>query len=307
MAKSLPKIEGLEKATLLRVPPSALVINDDHNSRIKATVDIKGLMDDLIAAGRQLQPIGLYALPEGNYEVAYGARRVRAITELVNTGAVPDGHPLTKVEGVVIPRGSDVEVYEANIRENNARVNLSPLEEAAALDALVNFHGKSLTDAAKVFGKSKGWASQRIALTTLGSEAKKMIEKGILTASDGYELSKMSEEDQVTAISAIQEGLKGKKEDAKKGKGAEGSKAVKDAKDAAAEKKGKKVTEFDRHSFAEEILTRKAQIEESLDGTPIENDTFGVQWEILDLIHQRMELKVSSKSFFKKLNELIPA
>lgn len=305
MAKSLPKIEGLEKATLLRVPPSALIVNDDHNSRLKTAVDIKGLVDDLIAAGRQLQPIGLYALPDGNYEVAYGARRARAITEIVNTNAVPDGHPLTKVEGVVIPRGSDVEVYEANIRENNARVNLSPLEEASALDALVNFHGKTLTDAAKVFGKSKGWASQRIALNTLSADAKRMIEKGTITASDGYELSKMEPEEQASAIAAIQDSLKAEK-DGKKTKGAEGSKAVKEAKEAKAEKAGK-VAEFDRHSFADEILNRKSQIEESLNGTPIEDDTFGVQWEILDLILSRMELKVSSKTFFKKLNELIPA
>lgn len=185
---------------LLCVPLDMIDAGEDYNSRKYSAADIKLLADEMLATGRQLQPVGLALNGDGLYRLVYGFRRYKALKMLQTK--VEDSHPLKQIEGVLLDVDAQDHktLFEYNVRENTNRMDLSPVDQAYALDRLVNEFNETLTAAARIMGKSKAWASQTIALLKLPPHIQKRVHEGQLGAQTAYELSRLDSEQLEAAI-----------------------------------------------------------------------------------------------------------
>lgn len=99
----------------------------------------------------------------------------------------------------------------ASITENLGRLNLDVLEEAKAVERLVQECG-SATVAAEKLSKTQGWVSQRRALLHLAPELQTALRAGDLAVRLARSLARVPLEEQVDAWQAEQERLANKPE-----------------------------------------------------------------------------------------------
>jgi len=100
----------------------------------------------------------------GKYELVYGERRLRAATE-AGLSEVP----------CEIVRHSDVEMAEIGLAENIQRRDLTPLEEAHALKALMDQRGYSQRELAERLGKSHGYVQHRLDLLRAPEDVRQLV------------------------------------------------------------------------------------------------------------------------------------
>lgn len=100
----------------------------------------------------------------GRYQIVAGERRFRA-ARLANLETVP-----------CIVRGlSDEQILQAALIENIQRENLNPLEEAEALQNLINRYHYSQENLAEILGKSRSSIANSLRLNKLSPLVKKSI------------------------------------------------------------------------------------------------------------------------------------
>lgn len=157
---------GSEQKTLaLFVSPETIALsglnprkdfNKDGISELAESIRSHGIVEPLVVR------------PDGKrYQLVAGERRLKA-AQLIGLEKVP----------VVVRRDiSDDEVLEVMLLENLQREELKPLEEASALQALLE---RSMTqeDLARRIGKSQGWVSGRIRLLKLPAGIQEHLRKG---------------------------------------------------------------------------------------------------------------------------------
>ncbi len=110
-----------------------------------------------------LQPIVVRRMPDG-FELLAGERRLRA-AQAAGIDRLP----------AVVREGDDP--LEIALIENLQREDLTPLEEAEALAALVERHGYSHREIAELLGKSRPYVSNTLALTRLPETVKEDIHR----------------------------------------------------------------------------------------------------------------------------------
>ena len=101
---------------------------------------------------------------ESKYELVYGERRLRA--------ALAAG--LTEVPCEIV-RHSDVEMAEIGLAENIQRRDLTPLEEAHALKALMDQQDYSQRELAERLGKSHGYVQHRLDLLRAPEDVQQLV------------------------------------------------------------------------------------------------------------------------------------
>jgi ParB family chromosome partitioning protein len=101
---------------------------------------------------------------EGKYQLVYGERRLRA-AGVAGLGEVP----------CEIARHSDAEMAEIGLAENIQRRDLTPLEEAQALKALLDQRGYSQRELAERLGKSHGYVQHRLDLLRAPEEVQQLV------------------------------------------------------------------------------------------------------------------------------------
>lgn len=116
-----------------------------------------------------IQPIVVRQLGVESYEIIAGERRWRAAQQA----------ELTEIPAV-IREVSDEAALAMALIENLQREDLNPLEEALALNRLMNEFGLTHQEAADVVGKSRTAVTNLLRLLTLRSEVKTMLEQGDL-------------------------------------------------------------------------------------------------------------------------------
>ncbi len=129
-------------------------------------------LEDLADSIRQqgvVQPILVRAIGKGKYEIIAGERRWRA-AQLAGLQEVP----------VVVRKMDDRAAIAVSLIENIQRENLNPMEEARALQRLIDEFEMTHQQAAEAVGRSRAAVSNLLRLLELGDVATAMVERGEL-------------------------------------------------------------------------------------------------------------------------------
>ncbi|MFQ5642862.1 MAG: ParB/RepB/Spo0J family partition protein [Thiogranum sp.] len=135
---------------------------DMHND------SLEDLADSIRAQG-VVQPIVVRPIGGGSYEIVAGERRWRA-AQLAELQDVP----------VVVREMDDRTAIAVALIENIQRENLNPLEEARALDRLIEEFEMTHQQAAEAVGRSRTAVSNLLRLLELGEVATGMVQRGEL-------------------------------------------------------------------------------------------------------------------------------
>jgi ParB family transcriptional regulator, chromosome partitioning protein len=204
---------------VLEIEISKITPNPYQPRREFSEEEIRELADSIQAKG-MLQPILLRKHGEG-YQIVAGERRFRAMRSLGKT----------EIPAQVRDHLSDRDMMEMALIENLQRVQLNPIEEALAFEALINECGATHEEIAGQLGKSRSSVTNTLRLLKLEPEVRALIQSGKLTAGHGrallqadparqLKLAKKIVEDQLNVRAAEQSGATaGKKKDREKDKG----------------------------------------------------------------------------------------
>ncbi len=118
-----------------------------------------------------LQPIVVRPLAGGRYELIMGERRFRASQEA----------GLTSIPAIIRPT-DDADLLRDALLENIHRVQLNPLEEAAAYQQLMSDFGCTQEELASKIKKSRSQISNTIRLLRLPPAVQKRVAAGVLSA-----------------------------------------------------------------------------------------------------------------------------
>jgi ParB family chromosome partitioning protein len=130
----------------------------------------KGALEELAASIKAqgvVQPIVVRPLEGGNYEIVAGERRWRA-AQLAGLETVP----------AVVRRIPDEAAIAIALIENIQRENLNPVEEANALQRLLDEFGMTHQRAADAVGRSRASVTNLLRLLTLQPDVREMLENG---------------------------------------------------------------------------------------------------------------------------------
>jgi ParB family chromosome partitioning protein len=134
--------------------------NDDAIEELAISIRARGL----------LQPILVRPAGRDSFEIVAGERRWRA-AQRAGVHDVP----------VVIRELDDTEAAEIALIENVQRVDLNPMEEAAAFARLADVYGRTQEEISKAVGKSRSHVANMMRLTSLPAMCRKALEEGALS------------------------------------------------------------------------------------------------------------------------------
>jgi len=132
----------------------------------------KESLDDLAASIKAqgvVQPIVVRPIEANRYEIIAGERRWRA-AQIAGLQEVP----------VVVRHVPDQAAIAMSLIENIQRENLNPLEEAQALERLIDEFGLTHQEAADAVGRSRAAVSNLLRLLDLNEDVKRLVEAGEL-------------------------------------------------------------------------------------------------------------------------------
>jgi ParB family transcriptional regulator, chromosome partitioning protein len=116
-----------------------------------------------------VQPIVVRSLPSGSYEIVAGERRWRA-AQLAGLETIP----------AVVRRIPDESAIAIALIENIQRENLNPVEEAMALQRLIDEFGMTHQKVAEAVGRSRAAVTNLLRLLTLNDDVRKLLDEGRL-------------------------------------------------------------------------------------------------------------------------------
>lgn len=160
--------EGLQKAQLKYLPIEQCQ-RSPYQPRKEFKPEALAELAQSIRTQGVIQPIVVRQLGVETYEIIAGERRWRAAQQA----------ELTEIPAVIRDVSDEAALAMALI-ENLQREDLNPLEEALALNRLMNEFGLTHQEAADVVGKSRTAVTNLLRLLTLRSEVKTMLEQGDL-------------------------------------------------------------------------------------------------------------------------------
>ncbi|HXW74511.1 MAG TPA: ParB/RepB/Spo0J family partition protein [Steroidobacteraceae bacterium] len=131
-------------------------------SELADSIKVQGVVQPIVV--RPLEPPGSTAAPR--YEIIAGERRWRA-AQMAGLTEIP----------AVIRHIPDEAAIAVALIENIQRENLNPLEEARALERLVNEFGLTHQQAAEAVGRSRAGVSNLLRLLELSPEVCELLEK----------------------------------------------------------------------------------------------------------------------------------
>lgn len=146
------RVDGAPEAGILLDIDVELIAPSRYQTRRKLG-DITSLAESIKAHGL-INPVTLRRVGDG-YELIAGHRRLAAVKEV--------GLPMISAFEIDPDERTAAEMCVA---ENMQRINLSPIEEAEAVKALLDT-GHTLQDAADRLGRTPRWVARRASLTSL--------------------------------------------------------------------------------------------------------------------------------------------
>jgi ParB family transcriptional regulator, chromosome partitioning protein len=153
-------------------PRGAIDTKGDSFLELKASIEKQGI----------LQPVLVGPADEkGSHALIAGERRFMAAKAL-KLGEIP-----------VFVRDLDGQEALAALVENVQREDLSPVEEANALDRMRKDFGMTQVEAAKALGKSERWARERLRLVELPEKTKEAFDSGAIPLEAAVHVQKVAE------------------------------------------------------------------------------------------------------------------
>ena len=155
--------EKLKTVSLERLQPSRFQPRKDIDP-----ARLRELADSISAQGI-VQPVVARSVGEGRYEIIAGERRWRA-AQLAGLRDIQ----------VIVRDVSDQAAMAIALIENIQREDLNPLEEAEALNRLIDEYGMTHQQLADAVGKSRATVTNLLRLNELHSEAKQLLLSGAI-------------------------------------------------------------------------------------------------------------------------------
>lgn len=182
--------------------PLRVLAHNPHNPRVELT-EIEETAASLAVKG-QIQPVAVVRraaflaahpgqedkLGDADYVVIDGNRRLAA--------AHVSGLTKLRVDVNDELAASATDLLESALIANIHRVDVPPLDQAKAIQELVEVHG-SQGKVAKHLGKTPAWVSQRLALLELTPDLQKKVEKGELKVEPARRIGRLPKEQQAAA------------------------------------------------------------------------------------------------------------
>lgn len=133
-----------------------------------------------------------------SYEIVAGERRFRA-AKAAHLKRIP----------AVVREFNDSQMMELAVLENLQREDLTPMEEAAAYQTLMDRLGVTQEDLAKRLGKSRPYIANHIRLLTLPPKIQNLITEGKLSMGHGRTLLGLKQKNKMVSVAeqTIKEGL----------------------------------------------------------------------------------------------------
>jgi ParB family chromosome partitioning protein len=184
-------------ARFAEIPVAAIA----PNARQPRQVFDEDALEELKVSIREvgfLQPIVVRETGEGDFELVMGERRWRAAQAL----------GLEAIPAIVRDTRDDAMLRDA-LLENIHRVNLNPLEEAAAYQQLLDEFGATHDELARRIGRSRPQISNTIRLLNLPGPVQRRVAAGVLSAGHARALLSLEESEQQESLAAriVAEGL----------------------------------------------------------------------------------------------------
>jgi len=152
------------------IPVSSIRANPQQPRTVFEPEALSELAESIREVGL-LQPIVVRPLSSDSYELVMGERRLRASKEA----------GLTRIPAIIRPTEEEALLRDA-LLENIQRVQLNPLEEAAAYQQLLSDFGCTQEELALKLKKSRPQISNTIRLLKLPPAVQKRVAAGVLSA-----------------------------------------------------------------------------------------------------------------------------
>lgn len=163
------------------IPVDAISPNPDQPRSQFDQEGLAGLAASIAAVGI-LQPLVVRESGDG-YELVAGERRLRA-AKIAGLTEVP----------AVIRAGDDSSSLAEALIENVQREDLTPLEEAAGLQQLMEDHGMTHEEVGKRVGKSRSAITNAVRLLSLPAAVQGFLERGELSAGHARALAGLDDD-----------------------------------------------------------------------------------------------------------------
>ncbi|GAA4913357.1 ParB family chromosome partitioning protein [Stackebrandtia albiflava] len=212
--ETTPELLPVPGAKFKLIPLDSLAVNPKQPREDFAPEELDELKVSLGEVG-MLQPIAVRPLPPNTvrvvkneddedvervfeYELVMGERRTRAARAL-GWETVP----------AIVRETKDEDLLKEALLENIHRVQLNPLEEAAAYQQLLEEFGATQEDLSKRIGRSRSQISNMIRLLSLPAGLQKQVAAGVLTFGHARALLALPNTDRQHAVAKriVQEGL----------------------------------------------------------------------------------------------------
>ena len=167
-AAEAPKLEAAPGDTLRHLPVDALRPGKYQPRRGMDADKLTELSESIKAQG-VIQPIVVRQLPDRTFEIIAGERRWRA-SKQAGLAEIP----------VVVREVDDRTVVAMALIENIQREDLNPLEEAQALQRLIDEFDLTHAAAAEAVGRSRAAVSNLLRLLELPAEIRVLVQTGAL-------------------------------------------------------------------------------------------------------------------------------
>jgi ParB family chromosome partitioning protein len=155
-----------EKEELKRIPLD-LLQRGKYQPRTHMDKGALQELADSIKAQGVVQPIVVRPITNGNYEIIAGERRWRA-SQLAGLETIP----------AVVRKIPDEAAIAIALIENIQRENLNPVEEATALQRLIDEFAMTHQKVAEAVGRSRAAVTNLLRLLTLNPDVRALLESG---------------------------------------------------------------------------------------------------------------------------------
>ena len=164
--KNTNSVEESFEEGLRDIPVTNILPGKYQPRRVFREESLEELSASIVSQGL-VQPIVLRKIGKGDYEIISGERRWRA-AKLAGLETVP----------AFVKEASDESVLAMSLIENIQREDLAPLEEAYAMQRLIDEFNLTHEDVAKSLGKSRSGVSNTLRLINLDTEVAQMLSDG---------------------------------------------------------------------------------------------------------------------------------